>query len=92
MPEDDCDCRKPEPGLIYQAQKKYGLDLNTAVMVGDSAKDIECARRAGCGKAVLVKSGKEDDVERVLKVRQIFPDYVAEDLLDAAKWIIDNIK
>ena len=90
MPEDDCDCRKPEPGLIYQAQKKYGLDLNTAVMVGDSAKDIECARRAGCGKAVLVKSGKEDDVERVLKASQIFPDYVAEDLLDAAKWIIAN--
>jgi hypothetical protein len=41
---------------------------------------------------VLVKSGKDDDVEDELKTRQIFPDYVAEDLLDAAKWIIDNIK
>ena len=92
MPGDDCDCRKPEPGLIYQAQKKYGIDLTTAVMVGDSAKDIECARRAGCSRAVLVKSGKDDDVEDELKTRQIFPDYVAEDLLDAAKWIIDNIK
>jgi len=78
--------------LIYQAQKKYGIDLTTAVMVGDSAKDIECARRAGCGKAVLVRSGKDDDVEDELKTRQIFPDFVAEDLLDATKWIIDNIK
>ncbi len=92
MPGDDCDCRKPEPGLIYQAQKKYGIDLTTAVMVGDSAKDIECARRAGCGKAVLVRSGKDDDVEDELKTRQIFPDFVAEDLLDATKWIFDNLK
>ena len=92
MPEDGCDCRKPEPGLIHQARKKYAIDLSAAVMVGDCAKDIECARRAGCDRAVLVKSGKEDDVEDELKTRQIFPDYVAEDLLDAAKWIISNIK
>jgi D-glycero-D-manno-heptose 1,7-bisphosphate phosphatase len=90
MPGDDCDCRKPEPGLIYQAQKKYGIDLSTAVMVGDSAKDIECARRAGCGKAVLVKSGKEDDVERVLTARQIRVDYAAKDLYEAAEWILES--
>ena len=59
-------------------------------MVGDSAEDIECARRAGCGRALLVKSGKDDNVEDVLKSRQLIPDYVAEDLLDAAKWIIEN--
>ena len=89
-PEDDCDCRKPKPGLIQQAREKYEIDLTAAVMVGDSAEDIECARRAGCGRAVLVKSGKDDNVEDVLKTRQLFPDYVAEDLLDAAKWIIEN--
>ena len=92
MPEEGCDCRKPEPGLIHQARKKYRIDLTAAVMVGDSPKDVECARRAGCGRAVLVKSGKEGDVEDELKTRQVFPDYVAEDLLDAAKWIISNIK
>jgi D-glycero-D-manno-heptose 1,7-bisphosphate phosphatase len=92
MPEEGCNCRKPEPGLIHQARKKYGIDLTVAVMVGDSPKDVECARRAGCGRAVLVKSGIEDNVEDVLKTRQIFPDYVAEDLLYAAEWIISNIK
>ncbi|MCK4467376.1 MAG: HAD family hydrolase, partial [Desulfobacterales bacterium] len=49
VPEDGCDCRKPEPGLILQAQKKYQIDLPASTMVGDNAKDIECARRAGCG-------------------------------------------
>jgi len=90
MPQDECDCRKPEPGMIYQAREEHAIDLTTAVMVGDSAKDIECARRAGCGRAVLVRSGLDDDVEDELQKRQIFPDYVAEDLLDAAQWIIAN--
>jgi len=88
MPEDGCDCRKPEPGLFFQAREKYGIDLTAAVMVGDSAKDIESARRAGCGRAVLVKSGQKDDVEEELKTRQIRVDYVAMDLYDAAGWII----
>ncbi len=76
--------------MIYQAQKKYGIDLTTAVMVGDSAKDIECARRAGCGRAVLVKSGKDDEVEDELKTRQMRVDYVAKDLYEAAEWIIES--
>jgi D-glycero-D-manno-heptose 1,7-bisphosphate phosphatase len=90
LPDDDCDCRKPEPGLIYQAREKYGIDLTAAVMVGDSAKDIECARRAGCGSAVLVKSGKDAGVADELKTRQIPVDYVAKDLYEAAEWIIGN--
>ena len=90
MPEDGCDCRKPEPGLIFQAREKYEIDLTAAVMVGDSVKDIECARRAGCGRTVLVKSGQKDDVEAELKSRQIRVDYVAKDLYEAAEWVIKN--
>jgi D-glycero-D-manno-heptose 1,7-bisphosphate phosphatase len=88
MPKDNCDCRKPEPGLIYQAREKYGIDLSEAVMVGDSAKDIECAHRAGCGRAVLVKSGLDAGVEDELKARRLHADYVAKDLYEAAEWII----
>ena len=91
MPVDGCDCRKPEPGLIYQAREKYAIDLSTAVMVGDSHRDIECGHRAGCGKAVLVKSGLKGDVEEELKKKQISLDFVAEDLLDAVEWIIANV-
>ena len=90
LPTDKCDCRKPEPGLIFQARDKYGIDLKTAVMVGDSPKDIECARRAGCGRAVLVKSGIENGAEEELKARQLHADYVAKDLFEAAEWIIGH--
>lgn len=92
LPGDGCDCRKPAPGLIYQAQRKYDIDLTAAVMVGDSAKDIECARRAGVHRAVLVQSGAAHVVERQLKARQMLPDYVAGDLLDAVKWILQGFR
>jgi D-glycero-D-manno-heptose 1,7-bisphosphate phosphatase len=90
MPNDGCECRKPAPGLLLQAQRKYNIDLSKSIMVGDSAKDIECARNAGCGQAVLVKTGKDDDVEHILKTKQIVADYTAINLYDAAKWILAN--
>lgn len=89
MPDDDCDCRKPSPGLIFRAQRKYSIDLADAVMVGDSDRDIECARNAGCGNAVLVKTGKHGKAAQRLAEKGIVPDYVAEDLYEAAQWIID---
>ena len=93
-PEDACACRKPEPGLILEAQKKYGIAINKSVMVGDNMKDIECARRAGCRYAILVKTGNWKQAVHALKEKKIFPDYIAGDLYEAAGWIIamDNCK
>ena len=88
MPNHGCDCRKPEPGLILQAQRKYNIDLSKAVMVGDSPKDIECGLNAGCGKTVLVKTGTDPGVEKILNKERIVPDHIAENLYDAARWII----
>ena len=89
MPEDDCNCRKPAPGLILEAQRKYSIDLADAVMVGDSQRDIECGRNAGCGHTVLVKTGIHKNTAQRLAEKGITPDYVAEDLYQAAQWIID---
>ncbi len=44
---DNCDCRKPKPGLILQAAEKYGLDLSQSWMVGDRWKDIAAGQTAG---------------------------------------------
>lgn len=88
IPEDRCDCRKPKPGLIYKAQKRYKIDLETSIMVGDSAKDIECARNAECGSAILVKTGNGVTAENILKDKMIHPDVIVRDLLEAVNWII----
>ena len=57
-------------------------------MVGDSTKDIECARNAGCRAAILVKTGNGRQAANQLRDRKIPIDYLAEDLLDAVNWII----
>jgi D-glycero-D-manno-heptose 1,7-bisphosphate phosphatase len=52
-PYDQCNCRKPAPGLFFRAREELGVDLAQAVMVGDQTSDVEAARAAGCD-AILV--------------------------------------
>lgn len=92
VPEDKCACRKPKPGLILDAKKKYPIALDQSCMVGDSAKDIECARNAGCSKAVLVKTGNGSAAQAELRKKGITPDHIASDLYEAACWIIKSLK
>ena len=88
IPQDRCDCRKPKSGLIYRAKKRYRIDLETSIMVGDSAKDIECARNAGCGSAILVKTGNGVMAEKILIEKMIHPDVIVPNLLEAVNWIV----
>ena len=87
-PEEGCTCRKPLPGLIQKARKKYEIDISESVMVGDSAKDILCARNAGCGTAILAKTGNGRQAAETLLQENIYPDHIADDLLSAVKWIL----
>jgi histidinol-phosphate phosphatase family protein len=59
-PEDGCDCRKPAPGLLYQARDRFGVDLDSAVMIGDWETDIQAAHAAGC-TSILVMDGRSGD-------------------------------
>ncbi|MDY6950954.1 MAG: D-glycero-beta-D-manno-heptose 1,7-bisphosphate 7-phosphatase [Thermodesulfobacteriota bacterium] len=88
VPEDGCDCRKPEPGLILQAQADYGGSLAATSMIGDSLKDIQCARRAGCGRAILVRTGHGEQTERLCHKGETKADYVADDLMAAVEWLL----
>ncbi|MFC3034155.1 D-glycero-beta-D-manno-heptose 1,7-bisphosphate 7-phosphatase [Pseudoalteromonas fenneropenaei] len=54
----DCDCRKPFPGMLLQAAKELELDLANSVMVGDKASDMEAALAAGVPQRFLVRSGQ----------------------------------
>jgi D-glycero-D-manno-heptose 1,7-bisphosphate phosphatase len=87
-PEEMCDCRKPAPGLVYKARDKHEIDLSGTVFVGDSVKDIECARNAGCGRSILVKTGNGLTAAKTLSAKDTPPDFLADDLLDAVNWIL----
>ncbi|MEX1298170.1 MAG: D-glycero-beta-D-manno-heptose 1,7-bisphosphate 7-phosphatase [Desulfotignum sp.] len=86
-PDDGCDCRKPRPGLIFQAQARYDIDLAGSVFVGDSVKDMAAARNAGCGRTVLVATGNGKQAFQELSARGTPPDHFAENLMAAAHWI-----
>lgn len=43
----DCDCRKPKAGMLKQAAKEYSIDVSRSVMLGDTWRDVECARNFG---------------------------------------------
>lgn len=52
--DDGCACRKPKPGMFYQAQKEFCIELPKATMIGDDERDIEAGEAAGCGRNILV--------------------------------------
>ncbi len=48
-----CSCRKPEAGMLLQAQKEFGVDLENSILVGDKESDIEAALCAGLKESYL---------------------------------------
>lgn len=77
---DGCTCRKPQPGLILQAARKWQIDLRSSFLVGDRWKDIEAGLRARC-TTVLIDYGYAE-------AQQSTPDYRASSLQEAVDWII----
>lgn len=86
----ECDCRKPKTGLIDQACKDFDIDMPRSFMIGDHYTDMELADRLNV-KGILVKTGYGSGVvEYNLPSVKSKPCFIAEDLLDAIKWIIKN--
>ena len=50
---DNCDCRKPKPGMLLQAAREHEIDLARSFMVGDRWRDIEAGINAGCRTAFI---------------------------------------
>jgi len=48
-PDEACECRKPKPGLLLEAARKFGVEPESIVVIGDSDADIGAARNAGAG-------------------------------------------
>ena len=76
----DCDCRKPNPGMLFQAAQDLNIDLTQSVLIGDKPSDIQAAKAAGLSEAVLVQS----DGTKPLTECTV-PPLQAKDLLAAAK-------
>jgi len=60
-PDDDCNCRKPKPGLIQNALQKHSINIARSWMIGDKESDITAGHVAGISNTILVKTGHEID-------------------------------
>jgi histidinol-phosphate phosphatase family protein len=69
-PNDNCSCRKPEPGLILKAEKDFNIDLTDSWMIGDADSDLEAGETAGC-KTIKVSRNKP-----LIKVIEQIIDYL----------------
>jgi D-glycero-D-manno-heptose 1,7-bisphosphate phosphatase len=56
----DCDCRKPQSGMLLRAAREHHIDLSSSWMIGDILNDVEAGNRAGC-KTVLINNGNETE-------------------------------
>lgn len=93
-PEDGCKCQKPKIGLLVKAKEKYYLNLEDCYVVGDTGSSDMAAASAAGMKKVLVKTGWGES--SLTSYREswegIEPDYIAEDLMDASRWIASDCR
>jgi len=80
---DGCQCRKPAPGLVLEAQQRYGIDLARSFMVGDRWRDIDAGHAAGCRTVWLDQHYQE-------RGPTASPDARVTSLADAVDWIVRN--
>jgi len=81
--EQDSPMRKPKPGMILEAAAEHAIDLAASFAIGDRNSDVAAGHAAGC-RTILVRTGHAggDKMDHVVP-----PDFVADDLLDAAPFI-----
>ena len=87
--EEDCLCRKPSPKMILDAANDLNIDLSKSYFVGDTAADIIAGLTIQL-KTILVKTGKGAESISILQNENNFPSFVAENLTEAYKFIIND--
>ena len=80
-PEDGCECRKPKPGLLLEAQKKYGFHFERTFLIGDSEIDLQAGKAVGC-PVILVR----DSLKELIKGLQ--PKIWVQDLYEAVQYVL----
>ncbi len=80
----DCNCRKPQPGLLYQAAEEHTVNLRSSWFVGDILHDVAAGRSAGC-RTILLDNGNETEWQLS---RRCLPHHTVSSLFEAAKVIL----
>lgn len=68
--KDNCRCRKPKPGMIFELSKKYDVDIELSFVVGDGEKDMKAGKKAGCTN-ILIDREYNKTVETHYRVKDL---------------------
>ena len=91
-PDESCNCRKPNTGLIDQAVRERVVDLTRSYLIGDHARDMELAKRVG-SRSILVTTGAVSPYQvEDLKASGLIPDRVASSLSEASEWLLSDVR
>lgn len=86
----DCQCRKPSTGMVMEATGKFHIDLPASYVVGDTYRDMELGFNAGARTILLMTGYGRGEYEHHRRTWPRRPDYVAENLLEAAEIILSE--
>lgn len=89
---EDCDCRKPKPGLFTRAALEHNIDLGASYVVGDRWSDLKAADVCGATGILVLSGYGRGDRDYIGPSQEIQPAHVAEDLGGAVSWIIASLK
>lgn len=87
-----CVCRKPAPGMLLQAAKDLNVDISRSYVIGDRISDVLMARTAGCSPVLVLTGNGAKEWEERKGDALVHPDYVARDVLDAVRWVLEDIR
>jgi D-glycero-D-manno-heptose 1,7-bisphosphate phosphatase len=85
----ECSCRKPSPGMLEQAAKEFGIQLDQSFVIGDRFVDIEVAHRVGAVPILVLTGAGKDELASHTGFGQ--PHHVAEDVNAAVSWIVEHL-
>lgn len=89
LPDDNCLCRKPKPGLLHQIERKYAIDLGKTFFIGDSYVDVKAAQNAGALPILVLTGNGRKAMNDYPELEQI-PNF--EDLVAAVDFVLTNGK
>ena len=87
----ECDCRKPNPGMLRRGEREFGLDLSRSFIIGDSIVDIQAGDAVGA-TTVLVLTGYGQSSFAASKELKLDISKVAKNIIEAVEFIAQSIK
>lgn len=78
---DNCSCRKPKPGMVFSASKKWNIDLSMSFLIGDRWRDIETGKNSGV-RTILIDYHYDE--------KYVKPDFSCQDFTEATNIILSK--